>query len=52
VKTRVSAIPSVRRPGADVPTAEVEQLAADETDRAEMRSIREHMAELAPRPPD
>ena len=28
--------------------AEVALLAADETDRAEMRTIREHMAELAP----
>jgi Arc/MetJ-type ribon-helix-helix transcriptional regulator len=28
--------------------AEVRQLAADETDRAEMRAIREQMAELAP----
>jgi Arc/MetJ-type ribon-helix-helix transcriptional regulator len=28
--------------------AEVQQLAADEMDRAEMRTIREQMAELAP----
>jgi hypothetical protein len=28
--------------------AEVERLAADETDRAEMRVVREQMAELAP----
>lgn len=28
--------------------AEVEQLAADDADRAEMRAIREQMAELAP----
>lgn len=28
--------------------AEVERLAADETDRTEMRVIREQMAELAP----
>jgi len=28
--------------------AEVRRLAADESDRAEMRSIREQMAELAP----
>ncbi len=30
--------------------AEVERLAADEADRAEMRIIREQMAELAPNP--
>lgn len=33
-------------------TAEVERLAADEDDRAEMRVIREQMAELAPGPVD
>jgi hypothetical protein len=32
--------------------AEVEQLAADEADRAEMRVIREQMSELAPDPVD
>ncbi|HVO54806.1 MAG TPA: hypothetical protein VMT37_10370 [Solirubrobacterales bacterium] len=32
--------------------AEVERLAADETDRAEMRVVREQMAELAPDPVD
>jgi hypothetical protein len=32
--------------------AEVERLAADEADRAEMRIIREQMAELAPDPLD
>jgi Arc/MetJ-type ribon-helix-helix transcriptional regulator len=31
---------------------EVARLAADETDRAEMRAVREQMAELAPEPPD
>lgn len=31
--------------------AEVRRLAADEGDRAEMRAIREQMAELAPEPP-
>jgi hypothetical protein len=31
---------------------EVEQLAADETDRLEMRVVREQMAELAPEPLD
>jgi hypothetical protein len=31
---------------------EVRELAADETDREEMRIIREQMAELAPRSPD
>ena len=32
--------------------AEVRRLAADEDDRAEMRAIREQMAELAPEPAD
>jgi antitoxin component of RelBE/YafQ-DinJ toxin-antitoxin module len=32
--------------------AEVERLAADDADRAEMRAIREQMAELAPQPID
>jgi hypothetical protein len=32
--------------------AEVERLAADDADRAEMRTIREQMAELAPTPTD
>lgn len=32
--------------------AEVRRLAADEDDRAEMRAIREQMAELAPKPAD
>ena len=32
--------------------AEVRRLAADEEDRAEMRTIREQMAELAPEPAD
>lgn len=32
--------------------AEVERLAADEADRAEMRIIREQMTELAPDPID
>ncbi len=32
--------------------AEVERLSADEADRAEMREIREQMAELAPDPGD
>jgi hypothetical protein len=32
--------------------AEVERLAADEADRAEMRVIRDQMAELAPDPVD
>jgi Arc/MetJ-type ribon-helix-helix transcriptional regulator len=32
--------------------AEVEQLAADKADRAEMRAIREQMADLAPEPAD
>jgi len=31
---------------------EVERLAADEVDRAEMRVVREQMAELAPEPLD
>jgi hypothetical protein len=31
---------------------EVRRLAADEHDREEMRIIREHLAELAPSPPD
>jgi Arc/MetJ-type ribon-helix-helix transcriptional regulator len=31
--------------------AEVERLAADDTDRAEMRAIREQMTELAPEAP-
>lgn len=33
-------------------TAEVERLAADEADRAEMLVVREQMAELAPDPVD
>jgi Arc/MetJ-type ribon-helix-helix transcriptional regulator len=32
--------------------AEVRRLAADEDDRAEMRAVREQMAELAPSPTD
>jgi len=32
--------------------AEVERLAADETDREEMRIVREQLAELAPDPAD
>jgi hypothetical protein len=32
--------------------AEVKRLAADDADRAEMRAIREQMAELAPKPID
>ena len=32
--------------------AEVRRLAADEDDRAQMRAIREQMAELAPEPTD
>ena len=32
--------------------AEVKRLAADDVDRAEMRAIREQMAELAPEPTD
>jgi hypothetical protein len=32
--------------------AEVERLARDDADRAEVRAIREQMAELAPEPPD
>lgn len=32
--------------------AEVERLANDDADRAEMRAIREQMAELAPEPVD
>lgn len=32
--------------------AEVERLASDETDRAEMQIVREQMAELAPDPVD
>lgn len=32
--------------------AEVERLAGDDADRAEMRAIREQMAELAPEPID
>jgi hypothetical protein len=32
--------------------AEVKRLAADDADRAEMRAIREQMAELAPNPID
>jgi hypothetical protein len=31
---------------------EVRQIAADADDRQEMRAIREHLAELAPPPPD
>lgn len=32
--------------------AEVRRLVADENDRAEMRALREQMAELAPKPTD
>lgn len=39
---------AARRRARSAIAAEVERLAADETDRAEMRIIREQMAELAP----
>jgi hypothetical protein len=39
---------AARRQARSSIAAEVERLAADEADRAEMRSIREQMAELAP----
>jgi len=39
---------AARRRTSSALRAEVQQLARDAEDRAEMRSIREHMAELAP----
>ncbi|HEX8752923.1 MAG TPA: hypothetical protein VF731_05850 [Solirubrobacterales bacterium] len=39
---------AARRRARSAIAAEVERLAADEKDRAEMRIIREQMAELAP----
>ncbi|HEX6228097.1 MAG TPA: hypothetical protein VFZ41_01385 [Solirubrobacterales bacterium] len=39
---------AARRRARSALAAEVERLAADETDRAEMRAVREQMAELAP----
>jgi hypothetical protein len=43
---------ATRRRARSAIRAEVRRLAADESDREEMRSIREQMAELAPRTSD
>ena len=43
---------AARRRGRSSLIAEVAELAADESDREEMRSIREQMADLAPDPID
>jgi hypothetical protein len=43
---------AARRRARSTIVAEVERLAADETDRAEMRVVREQMDELAPDPVD
>jgi hypothetical protein len=44
-------VTSARRRVRSAIRAEVRNLAADEADRAEMRIIREQLAELAPQPP-
>jgi hypothetical protein len=41
-----------RRPIRPSVAAEAESVASDEADRAEMRAVREQMAELAPAPRD
>lgn len=43
---------AMRRRTRSAISAEVRRLAADETDREEMRLIREQLAELAPHAPD
>ena len=43
---------AARRRARSAIVAEVERLAADDADRAEMRAIREQMAELAPEATD
>lgn len=43
---------AARRRARSSVAAEVERLAADDADRAEMRDIRDQMAELAPNPVD
>jgi Arc/MetJ-type ribon-helix-helix transcriptional regulator len=43
---------AARRRARSAIRAEVRRLAADESDRGEMRSIRERLAELAPRASD
>ena len=43
---------AARRQARSAIAAEVGRLAGDENDRAEMRTIREQMAELAPEPTD
>jgi len=43
---------AARRRARSAIAAEVRRLAGDEDDRAEMRAIREQMAELAPEPTD
>lgn len=43
---------AARRRARSSVAAEVRRLASDEEDRAEMRAVREQMAELAPEPAD
>jgi Arc/MetJ-type ribon-helix-helix transcriptional regulator len=50
VRTALRETAARRRARAAI-AAEVRALAADEADRAEMRAVREQMAELAPREP-
>jgi Arc/MetJ-type ribon-helix-helix transcriptional regulator len=49
VRTALREAAARRRTRASI-AAEVERLAGDEADRAEMRAVREQMAELAPEP--
>jgi Arc/MetJ-type ribon-helix-helix transcriptional regulator len=51
VRTALREAAARRRTRASI-VAEVERLAGDEADRAEMRAVREQMAELAPEPID
>jgi hypothetical protein len=51
VRTALRETAARRRARSSV-AAEIRRLAADENDRAEMRQIREQMAELAPEPTD
>ena len=51
VRTALREAATARRARASL-VEEVSTLMADDTDRAEMRAIREHLAELAPAPID
>jgi hypothetical protein len=51
VRTALREAAARRRTRASI-AAEVERLAGNEADRAEMRAVREQMAELAPEPID